>query len=265
MGDGRPEVELSVVIPAYNEADRIGLTLTRTLLYLDDQSYDWEILVVVDGGRDGTAGVVRDVAQGRPNVAVLENEVNRGKGFSVRRGMLASRGRFVLFTDADLSTPMQEAGRLLAWLRNGYDVAIASRELPASELWVRQPLWRQSMGRLYNWCARRAGLTLFKDTQCGFKCFRGEVARRLFRLQRVDRFGFDVEVLWIACKLGYLIAEVPVVWIDSPSSRVHPVRDSVSMLLDLLRVRLNDRRGVYGEAAGRPRPGAAPPSTLRER
>jgi dolichyl-phosphate beta-glucosyltransferase len=243
--DGRQGIYLSVVIPAYNEAGRIGPALRRVLDYLDAQPYEAEVLLVSDGSWDRTIGEVRAVAGDRPNVVVLDNRINRGKGFSVRRGVLGSGGRFVLFSDADLATPIEEVEKLLAFLQNGYNVAIASRGLPDSDIRVRQPLWRQSMGRVFNVFVQQLALPGIRDSQCGFKCFPREVAQRVFSLQRIERFGFDVEVLWIARKLGYRIAEIPVTWIDHPVSKVHPVRDSIRMLVDLLRIRFNDRRGVY--------------------
>ena len=248
--DERKKIYLSVVIPAYNEEHRIGPTLRRIFDYLDVQAYESEVILVLDGCRDRTIDAIRIVADNRPNVIVLENEVNRGKGFSVRRGILESQGQFVLFSDADLSTPIEEIEKLLVFLQEGYDVAIASRALPSSDVRVRQPLWRQSMGRLFNWFVQQVALPGISDSQCGFKCFSRQVVGQIFRQQEIERFGFDVEVLWIARKLGVEIAEIPVRWINHPLSQVRPVRDSVTMLIDLLRIRLNDRRGIYADACG---------------
>lgn len=241
------DVHLSVVIPAYNEENRIGKTLRRVLEYLSDQSYESEVVVVDDGSQDRTIEVVREFTTNFPNVTVLDNVPNRGKGFAVRRGMLESRGRFLLFSDADLSTPIGEVERLLVYLQNGYDVAIASRALPLADIRVRQPWWRQSMGRTFNRLVRKLFLPDILDSQCGFKCFPRDVAQQVFSRQRTDRFGFDVEILWIVSKLGYRIAEVPVTWVNDPLSKVHPIRDSFWMLVDLLRVWLNNRGGAYDE------------------
>lgn len=238
---------LSVAIPAYNEQDRIGSTLRRVLDYLSAQPYKSEVVVVVDGGTDGTVGEIEKVAATDPRVRVLVNRANRGKGYSVRRAVLESRGRFVLFSDADLSTPIEQVEKLLPYLQDGYDMAMASRGLPGSNVRVRQPLWRQTMGRIFNWFVRRLTRLEFRDTQCGFKCFTHDAAQRIFRLQLIERFGFDVEVLWIARRLGYRIIEVPAVWVNSPASKVSPVRDAGKMLFDLVRIRYNDWRGLYDE------------------
>jgi dolichyl-phosphate beta-glucosyltransferase len=238
---------LTVVIPAYNEAARIGLTLQRILAFFDAQSWDGDVIVVLDGGRDNTADEVRRVSGADARVAIIDNGENRGKGFSVRRGMLAATGRYVLFSDADLSTPIEEAPRLVAAIDAGADVAIASRALDASNVQVHQPWWRESMGRVFNWFVQRLALPGIHDSQCGFKCFRRDVARRVFALQRVERFAFDVEVLSIARSLGYRIVELPVTWIDQPASTVNPITAPASMLLDLVRIRVNHLLGRYRE------------------
>ena len=243
MDDGA--VHLSVVIPAFEEVARIGPTLERVRGYLHDQPFDGEVVVVVDGGRDGTLALVRAAMTDWPALQVLDNDANRGKGYSVRRGMLAARGRYLLFSDADLSTPIVEVGRLIAALEAGGDIAIGSRALAGSDVRVRQAWWRQSMGRMFNHIVRLVAVPGIRDTQCGFKCFRRDAARRIFALQRTTRFSFDVELLWIARKLGYRVVEVPVTWVNDPSSRVHPVSDSLRMLVDLARLRFYDLRGAY--------------------
>jgi len=238
-------VYLSVVIPAFEEASRIGPTLERVHAYLRDQPFESEVLVVVDGGRDGTLELVREATADWPAWRVLDNGANRGKGFSVRRGMLAAGGRYLLFSDADLSTPIGEVERLIAALEAGGDIAVGSRALATSDVRVRQAWWRQSMGRIFNRIVRLVAVPGIHDTQCGFKCFRREAARRIFPRQRATGFSFDVELLWLARKLGYGVVEVPVTWVNDPSSRVHPVRDSLRMLADLLRLRYDDLRGAY--------------------
>jgi dolichyl-phosphate beta-glucosyltransferase len=237
-------IHLSVVIPAYNEAERIAPTLVSVLSYLCRQPFVSEVLVIIDGSTDGTENVVANVAGSQ--VAVVDNGVNRGKGFSVRRGMLEARGEFILFCDADLSTPIEEVELLLKALADGAAVAIGSRALPESDIVLRQPWWRERMGRTFNWFVQRIAVPGIHDTQCGFKCFSRAAALSVFPRQRLERFGFDVEVLFISRRLGYRIAEIPVRWKNHPVSKVDPFRDSVSMILDLFRIRLNDRRGLYG-------------------
>ena len=246
-------VQLSVVIPAFEEAARLGPTLERVRTYLAARPFESEVLVVVDGGRDGTLGLVRNLARAWPALRVLDNGVNRGKGYSVRRGMLAARGRYLLFSDADLSTPIAEVERLVAALDAGADVAIGSRALVDSDVRVRQAWWRQSMGRVFNRFVRLVAVPDLRDTQCGFKCFRRDAAQRIFARQRIARFSFDVELLWIARTLGYRVAELPVTWINHPSSRVHPLSDSCRMLVDLMCLRFNDWRGAYRDGNETPR------------
>ena len=238
-------VHLSVVIPAFEEVARIGPTLEQVRRYLHDQPFDSEVVVVVDGGRDGTLALVRAATADWPALRVLDNHGNRGKGFSVRRGMLAACGRYLLFSDADLSTPIAGVRRLIAALEAGGDIAIGSRALAGSDVRVRQAWWRRSMGRVFNHIVRLVAVPGIRDTQCGFKCFRQAAARRIFARQRTTRFSFDVELLWIARKLGYRVVEVPVTWVNDPSSRVHLVTDSLRMLVDLVRLRYHDLRGAY--------------------
>lgn len=257
-------IHLSVVIPAFNEAQRVGPTLTAVLAYLRQQPYASEVLVVIDGSSDGTETVVRQVAGDDPSVAILDNGTNRGKGFCVRRGMLEARGQFILFSDADLSTPIEHVERLFDALKRGAHIAIGSRAHPESDIAVRQPWWRERMGRTFNWFVQRAAVRGIRDTQCGFKCFTREAARRVFPRQRLERFGFDVEVLFIARRLGYRIVEVPITWRNHALSKVHPVRDSASMLWDLVRIRLHDRRGLYGVAGGSVRAVEPRPTSIAE-
>jgi dolichyl-phosphate beta-glucosyltransferase len=242
---------LSVVIPAFDEGQRIRTPLREALRYLDAQPYLFEVLVVSDGSTDDTADAVREVAAGRENVVVLENGANRGKGFAVRRGMLEARGDVMLFSDADGATPIEEVRKLLDALAAGCDIAIGWRGLRESNVEVRQPRWREAMGRMFNVVVQRAALPGIHDSQCGFKCFTREAARRIFPRQRVERFGFDVEVLFVAQLLGYGVAEVPVRWRNDPRSTVHPIRDSASMLADLVRLRVRHARGLYGPRPGR--------------
>lgn len=241
-------VYLSIVIPAYNEEKRLLATLERVHDYMSRRDFSFEIVVVDDGSKDDTVGVVERFSEERSGVRLLRNEGNRGKGHSVQHGVLESRGRDVLFSDADLSTPIEECDRLLPYISSGqYDIAIGSRALPESSLEVRQPFYREWMGRMFNKAVQRLAVPGISDTQCGFKAFRGDVARRLFRLQKVEGFAFDVELLFLARKYGYTIREVPVRWINSPDSRVNAVRDSSRMLRELMTLRWNDWRGLYEE------------------
>lgn len=237
---------LSVIIPAYNEAADIEATLEATHAYLSHSGLAGEIIVVDDGSTDATGQLAAEYARRHPTVRVLRNERNRGKGYSVRRGVLEARGEIVVFTDADASTPLTEMAKLLDAIRiGGADGAIGSRALPESQVERPQPWYRRAMGWVFRQLVRLLVLPGFRDTQCGFKAFKAEMAREVFRRQTLSGFAFDVEVLFIASKLGYHIKEVPVRWLDSHDSRVRPVRDSARMFLDLLRIRLRAARGVY--------------------
>jgi dolichyl-phosphate beta-glucosyltransferase len=229
---------LSIVIPAFNEAERLPRTLDRLAAHFAGRT-DHEVLVVDDGSRDDTAA--RAEAAG---ATVLRNEANRGKGYSVRRGMLAARGRRRLMTDADLSTPIEELGRLAARMDEGYDVVIGSRALPGSRIEVHQPWYRENMGRLFNLFVRTLVVPGIHDTQCGFKLFSAEAANAVFSAARLDGFSFDVEALFLAARRGCRIAEVPVLWRNDAASRVS-LRRGFLAFPDLLRIRLNDWTGRY--------------------
>jgi glycosyltransferase involved in cell wall biosynthesis len=230
---------LSVVIPAYNEEQRLPPTLSRIQEYLRAQSYDYEIIVVDNGSTDATAETAR-----RAGVTVLR-EPTRGKGAAVRTGMLAARGAFILFSDADLSTPIEEVEKLMAALDGGADVAIASRGLRESKLPVRQPWYRELVGRVGNLLVRMVAVRGIADTQCGFKLYPRQVARRLFGLQRLPGIAFDMEVLFLAQRLGLRIAEIPVTWRDSPDTRFNRVKESLGAVRDLVRIRANWFLGRY--------------------
>jgi dolichyl-phosphate beta-glucosyltransferase len=235
---------LSVVVPAYNEAARIGPTLERICGHLGGAAF--ELWVVDDGSGDGTAAVVEAAARAHPQIRLLRCEPNHGKGYAVRRGVEASAGARVLVTDADLSTPIEELARLEAALDAGADVAIGSRAVPGARIERRQPLHRVLMGRVFNLVLRWTLMPLFRDTQCGFKLFRGDAAHDLFARLTLDGFAFDVEALYLALRLGYRVAEVPVIWRDDPNSRVRPVRDSWAVLADLWRIRRRHARAAQG-------------------
>lgn len=239
MAERLHNIYLSVVIPAYNEAMRIGATLRKIDEYLGKKDYRYEIIVVDDGSGDSTRRLVGETARQIPHIKLLENGVNRGKGYSVRAGVLSSQGEIILFSDADLSTPIREIDKLIAWIGNGYDIAIGSRALPESEILMKQPRHRQCMGKVFNRLAQLLTVSGIKDTQCGFKLFKKEAAGFLFEKQTIAGFGFDVEILFMASKSGYKIKEVPVQWIDSPCSRVDILKDSFTMFFDLLMIRIN--------------------------
>jgi dolichyl-phosphate beta-glucosyltransferase len=243
----RETMTLSVIIPAYNEEGRIGKSLETIARYLNETGYRHEVVVVDDGSEDLTTEVVEGFARGVKNFGLLKNGVNRGKGYSIRHGVLYSKGNIILMSDADLSTPIEEVEKLLdPILSEGYQVAIGSRALPGSDVRVHQPWYRENMGKVFNLFVQALVIGGIKDTQCGFKCFTGRAAKAIFSRQALDGFSFDVEALFIARRLGYRIKEVPIVWINSPASRVHVLRDPLRMFRDLWRIRLWDLRGRYG-------------------
>ena len=238
-------LQLSIIIPAYNESARIGRALTDVLHSIEKHGWDAEVLVVNDGSTDDTASIVESFAQTHPNLHLVQNGGNRGKGFSVRQGMLHAAGSIVMFTDADLSAPMDETGRLLAAIRDGADVAIGSRWLDRGRQTIHQPLYRQFFGRCFNAVTRLVMRLPFADTQCGFKAFTRSAAQTVFQLQRIERWGFDPEILFIALKRGYTVREVPVTWGHDERSRISYLRDGIKMLEELVYIRWNAMIGAY--------------------
>ena len=236
------EIYLSVVIPAFNEEERIEETLSKIELYLKKQDYPYEIIVVDDGSEDNTARLVMNYPTYNHTLRLLQNEGNKGKGYSVKRGVLEARGAYILFSDADLSTPIEEVEKLMPWFDKGYDIVIGSRGLPQSNIVIHQPLYRETMGRIFNLLVQLLTIKGIKDTQCGFKCFRGDVARDIFNRQTLSGFSFDVEVLYIATKLNYRIKEVPINWYNSPRTKVNALTDSLKMLFDLVRINLSNHK-----------------------
>jgi glycosyltransferase involved in cell wall biosynthesis len=233
--------QLSVVIPAFNEEARIGPTLTSVTEWLDGKREDYELLVVDDGSRDATPEIINAAGAVNPRVRLIQLPRNRGKGAAVREGVLASKGDEVLFSDADLATPIEELDKLRASLREGFDVAIGSRAVPGADIRTRQHPMREAMGRTFNVIVRALVLGGIRDTQCGFKLFRGDAGRALFREARVDGFAFDVEVLLLA-RGRYRVAEVPVIWRHVAESKVSPGVDAARMFLDVIRLKLNRRK-----------------------
>lgn len=237
--------QYTIVIPAYNESARIGPALTEVLRTLDEKGWNAEVLVVDDGSTDSTSAIVESFVARDARVRLLHNGTNRGKGYSVRNGLLHGSGHIVMFTDADLSSPMPEAERLFEAIAAGADVAIGSRWLEVSRQTIHQPLYRQFFGRCFNLVTRMIMRLPFADTQCGFKAFRRSAAQTIFQLQRIERWGFDPEILFIALKRGYRIKEVPVTWGHDERSRISYLRDGIKMLEELIYVRWNSLLGVY--------------------
>jgi dolichyl-phosphate beta-glucosyltransferase len=235
-----PPPELSIVVPAYNEETRLGPTLRHVLDYLRERGGEAEVLVVDDGSRDATAGVAAGFAG--EGVRVVRHGTNRGKGAAVRSGLGASAGRRVLITDADLSAPIEDLPRLERRLPEA-EVVLGSRGVSGSAIERHQPFYRELMGKTFNLLVRLAGVRGLHDTQCGFKLLDGEVARELAGRLTVDRFAWDVELVYLARRRGYRVVEEGVHWADSPGSRVHPLFDSLSMLADLARIRWRHRGG----------------------
>ena len=246
----------SIVIPAYNEAARLGASLDRVLAYIRAQNWDAEVLVVNDGSRDNTAEIIRTFSAINPSVRLIENPGNRGKGYSVRNGMLNARGEILIFSDADLSSPIEEAPKLLAALNAGAEIAIGSRWLRAETQTQRQPLHRQLFGRIFNLLLRLTLGLKFKDTQCGFKAFKAQAARTVFPLQKIERWGFDPEILFLARKFGLKVEEVPVAWGHSGGTRINPLVDGAKMFQEMLRIRWYSLTGKYD--GGEPAPAEDP-------
>lgn len=252
----------SIVIPAYNEETRLGATLERILAYVRQQAWDAEIIVVNDGSRDKTADLVRGFAEKNPIVRLVENPGNRGKGFSVRNGMLKARGDVVVFSDADLSSPIEEMPKLLDALSQGADIAIGSRWLRAELQTQRQSVHRQIFGRVFNLLMRIILGLKFKDTQCGFKAFTRQAAQAILPLQRIERWGFDPEILFLARRFGLRVEEVAVRWGHSGDTRISPVLDGARMFQEMLRVRWYDIAGKYdGVSMGAAQPAKSLPGS----
>jgi glycosyltransferase involved in cell wall biosynthesis len=239
---------LSIVIPAYNESARIEAALSNVLACVESRAWDADILVVDDGSTDNTTAIVQHWMTANPRIHLIQNPGNRGKGYSVRNGLLQSAGDIVMFTDADLSAPIEEAERLFDAIDAGADVAIGSRWLDKQKQTVHQPIYRRFFGRCFNWVTRRVIGLPFKDTQCGFKAFRRDAAQTIFRLQTIERWGFDPEILFIARKLKYNIVEVPVTWGHDERSRISYLKDGLKMLEEMAEIRTNSLRGRYDEA-----------------
>jgi glycosyltransferase involved in cell wall biosynthesis len=235
----------SIIIPAYNESMRLGATLDAILAYIGQRQWNAEVIVVDDGSRDNTREIVRSYMEKNPAVKLLENPGNHGKGYSVRNGMMQGAGEILLFSDADLSSPIEEAEKLFAAIRSGADVAIGSRWLNQKLQTRKQPLYRRVLSRTFNLSLRIVLRLKFKDTQCGFKAFTRRAAEAVFPPQKIERWGFDPEILYLARHQGFKIAEVPVRWAHSAGTRLHPFRDGIHAFWDVLSIRKNALRGAY--------------------
>jgi len=239
--------QFSIVIPAYNESNRLPATLQSVVACIRANAWRAEVVVVNDGSTDGTAQVVRDFARQAPEVRLLENPGNHGKGYSVRNGILHALGDVVMFTDSDLSAPIEEAERLFGAIEQGADIAIGSRWLEKSRQTQRQPLYRQFFGRCFNAVTRAVMGLHFADTQCGFKAFTRSAAQTVFQLQTIERWGFDPEILYIALKRGLNVVEVPVSWAHDERTRMSYLKDGMKMLEELAIIRWNALTGRYSK------------------
>jgi dolichyl-phosphate beta-glucosyltransferase len=249
-------ITYSIVIPAYNEGERLGATLQKVLAYVTQEGWDAEVIVVNDGSRDKTAELVRAFSEQDPRLRLVENPGNRGKGYSVRHGMLQARGDVIVFSDADLSAPIDEMPKLLGALAAGADIAIGSRWLQADMQTRRQSPARQLFGRVFNLLLRLLLGLRFKDTQCGFKAFTREAARTILPFQRIEGWGFDPEILFLARRFGFGVQEVPVRWAHSEGTRINPLIDGARMFQEMVRIRWYDLTALYD--GGRAR--AVPPT-----
>ncbi len=239
------QIDLSVVIPAFNEENRIIKSLNTIDTYLSSKNLKYEIIVVDDGSTDNTPFIVKDFRKTHHNVSYTSYGQNMGKGYAVREGVKTSKGYIILFTDADLSTPINEIEKLIETIKCGFDIAIGSRALSDSEIIVSQPFYRKTMGKIFNILVQLLIFKGIKDTQCGFKCFTNEAANEVFKRCKINGFSFDVEILLIARKLGFKIKDIPVQWINSPETRVHPVKHSLAMIKELLYIKQNEYKGLY--------------------
>ena len=234
---------LSIIIPAYNEEHRLPKTLEQVFVFLGTQNYTAEVLVIENGSQDRTLAIAQAYAEKYPQLCVLREEA-RGKGLAVKRGMLTARGEYRFMCDADFSMPVAEINRFFPPALNGFDIAIASREATGAVRY-NEPHYRHFVGRVFNTLIRFFALPGLQDTQCGFKCFHRSAAEELFPKQTINGWSFDVEILYIAQKLGYRIEELPIPWYFNPDSHISVLKDSLRMAVDLLLIRWNDLRGRY--------------------
>lgn len=237
--------DLSIIIPSYNEEKRLKKTILDIQEYFSRKAVKNEIIIVNDGSSDSTITLIQDLAENTKNLKLIDLKKNQGKGFAVKKGIEKALGKYILVTDADSSTPIEEYGKLIHSLEQGFDIGIGSRYLKKSKIKIRQPFHRIMIGRIGNFFIQLFLVNDIKDTQCGFKLFRHEVAKDLFSRQKIDRWGFDMEILAIAQLLDYKIVEVPVSWYNSSDSRLRPVRDALKTFLELIYIKLNLWSGRY--------------------
>lgn len=237
------ELFLSIIIPMYDEEPRIIPTLKKIINYFSDKKFNYELILINDGSKDNTCVTVSDFKNKMNdnkknfNIIILNNKKNRGKGFSVRKGILNAKGKYALFTDADLSTPIEEFEKLLFPLQNGYNIAIGSRGSKESTIIVRQNIFRESMGKFFNALMKKITNLNYSDTQCGFKCFDRQSIDSIFPKLVIDDLSFDVEILYLAEKLGFKIKEVPIIWINSTESKVRIIKDPIIMFRSLMKIK----------------------------
>jgi len=239
------KISLSVVIPAYNEEDLIRETISQVDIFLNQNFDNYEIIIVDDGSQDETHKRCTALLKSFPRLKLLKNEKNRGKGFSIKRGVLEASCDLIMFSDADLSTPIEEILPFLPDLKKEFDIVIGSRAISGARIIKHQPFLREIMGKIFNLFVKIFVFRGISDTQCGFKCFKASVAKELFMLQRVERFCFDVEILYLAKKKGYKIKELPIRWINRENSRVHIIFSPIQMFFNILTIRINDLKRLY--------------------
>jgi len=242
---GNQTLDISIIIPAFNEEKRISKTIKGIERYLDSKNISYEIIVVDDGSSDNTLNLVKGFSKNNNKITYITYEKNMGKGYAVREGVKNSKGNLILFSDADLSTPITEMEKLIAAIKNGFDISIASRALSNSEIIVSQHFYRKTMGKIFNILVQLLIYRGIKDTQCGFKCFTKKASQEIFKRCKINGFSFDVEALLIGKKLGFKIKDIPVQWVNSPESRVHPIKHSLLMIKELLQIKWNEMKGLY--------------------
>ncbi len=241
----QPSVFLCIVIPVYNEEKRIGPSLDKIIAYLADKPWSRELVLVDDGGSDGGIKLACDILEGHEPYRVISYGRNMGKGYALKQGMLASQGQIVLFTDADLSTPIEELDKILPWFEEGFDIVQGSRKMPGAMVERHQPWLRENMGKVFTALSNLIAEVNVRDVTCGFKCYRGAVAHDLYTRQRIFNWSFDAEIIHIARRSHYRLKEVPVRWFDETGTKVHLLHDSYHSFKGLLTIRLNSWRGLY--------------------